>query len=228
MATPTTPALEPVRGLSRKESAVQEIKRGIVTGAITPGQKLTELELAKTLEVSRPTIREALMQLTREGILVQEPYKGMHVAEVSPDEILHLAMLRESLDLMALDQIYADKTDEKLSIVADAWEEFRDLELHADPLVRHEAHIAFHRQVLMASESSILLGVIPVVEGLMTIALAIDVQFRPNAQTRGHSIHKEYVEAILSRKVLEARKAIHKHTIGSAQEVAEMLERNAK
>lgn len=216
------PALAPVRSLTRKDSVVAEIKRGIVVGAIAPGQRLTELDLAGTLGVSRPTIREAMMQLTREGVLVAEPYKGIHVATATADDIMQLARLREALDLLALDQLYADSTGAALAAVLRAWREFESLESHSDPLVRHQAHIAFHRAVWAAAESPTLLHVAPVVEGLMTVALARDLHARPDP-ARQHSSHSAYVDALLSRKLTVARRAIHEHTVGNAQTLIALL-----
>ncbi len=39
---------------------ITEIRRGIVLGALRPGEKLTEVALAASLQVSRATVREAL------------------------------------------------------------------------------------------------------------------------------------------------------------------------
>lgn len=214
--------LSPARSMSRKDGVVVEIRRAIVTGALLPGQKLTELDLAKNLEVSRQTVREALAQLTREGLLVQEPYKGIHVASPSAQDIMDLALLRESLDLLALDQLLKDPTGEALKQVAAAWETFKHLENDEDPLVRHQAHIAFHHAIWLASGSSTLLHVAPVVEGLITVALARDLQMRQDPQ-REHSIHEKYVAAILSGDHARATKAIHDHTVGSASELVHML-----
>ncbi len=210
------------RSLTRKDGVVVKIRRWIITGVLLPGQKLTELDLAKNLEVSRQTIREALAQLTRESLLVQEPFKGIKVAEPSAQDIMDLALLRESLDLLALDQLLKDVTQDSLSHVAQAWTVFEALENDADPLARHQAHIAFHHAIWEASRSSTLLHVAPVVEGLMTIALARDLQVRQDPK-REHSIHQKYVHAILSGDHARAAQAIHEHTVGSASELVRLL-----
>ena len=92
----------PVASVSRKEAVGIEIRRAIVLGRLKPGEKLTEVQLAASLGVSRPTVREALMQLTREGLIVQEPYRGVRVAEVSPGQIRDIAVSRGGLDMFAI------------------------------------------------------------------------------------------------------------------------------
>lgn len=222
MTNNSNASLSPVRSISRKESVVQEIKRGIAVGAIKLGQKLTELELADSLGVSRPTIREAIQQLTREGILVQVPYKGIEVADVDAKDIMDLAILREALDLMTVQLIYADPTGDGLKQIEQAWEEYEELENHPDALIRSQAHTDFHRAIWSATNSQVVQNLLPVIEGLMTIALVRDRLVRQDP-VRDHSIHEKYVAAILSGNFEKAKKEIHNTTVASAKELIALM-----
>jgi len=64
-----------------------EIRRAVILGTLKPGEKLTENRLATVLNVSRPTMREALTQLAQEGLLIQEPYRGLRVSDLDPGRI---------------------------------------------------------------------------------------------------------------------------------------------
>ncbi|MCC3372559.1 GntR family transcriptional regulator [Cohnella sp. REN36] len=60
----------------------EEIERRINAGELQPGEKLpSEPELAKAFEVSRPTLRESLKMLQREGILISKNGVGTYVNE---------------------------------------------------------------------------------------------------------------------------------------------------
>jgi DNA-binding FadR family transcriptional regulator len=64
------PALQPVRSVNVFEETVESILRIVKLGLLLPGERLpSERELAKQLEVSRPTVREALRSLARTGYL---------------------------------------------------------------------------------------------------------------------------------------------------------------
>jgi hypothetical protein len=63
-------------------------------------------------------------------------------------------------------------------LVQDAWDEFEPLAFHPDPLVQHEAHIAFHHRSWVASQNRMLLRLWPVTEALITIVLAQDQSAR--------------------------------------------------
>jgi DNA-binding GntR family transcriptional regulator len=53
-----------------RNAAYESLKGMIITGQLPPGARLTEVELAETLQVSRTPIREALTRLERDGLVV--------------------------------------------------------------------------------------------------------------------------------------------------------------
>jgi DNA-binding GntR family transcriptional regulator len=57
------------------DEVVDAIRTAIVTGAIEAGTRLIEDELAAQLRVSRSPVREALVRLELEGLVVTERYK---------------------------------------------------------------------------------------------------------------------------------------------------------
>lgn len=212
------PGLVPVTTLSRRDAAIAEIRRGIVLGALRPGEKLTELSLAGTLGVSRATVREALSQLAREGLVTVEPYRGLRVADLDHASLRDLARTRVSLDLLAVRDILADPGGERLAAVRTAWTAFETTVHDADPIVRHEGHLAFHRAIWTASENTLLAQLWPVIEAHMTIALAQDQAVRPGAE-RARQTHADLVAAIESRDLAAVEAALTTHIITSADEL---------
>jgi DNA-binding GntR family transcriptional regulator len=156
--------LSPVASVSRRDAVMNEIRRGIVSGSIKPGDKLTEVKLSAMLNVSRPTIREALTQLAQEGLLVQEPYRELRVATLHAKEIMDIAMTRQALDMLAVASILEDTSGRRMQYVEASWEAYDKIAFHPDPVVLHEAHIAFRRSIWAASENALLLRLWPVTE----------------------------------------------------------------
>ena len=214
--------LLPVSSVSRREAVMNEIRRAIVLGTLKPGEKLTESRLAAALNVSRPTIREALTQLAQEGLLIQEPYRGLRVADLDPDAIMDIARTRVALDMLAVEEILADPSDRRLERVRAAWDELDRLPVDAVPEEAQEAHAAFHRSIWAASENTLLIRLQPVTEAHITIVLAYDQATRDNPR-RAHDVHKRLAEAIFSRDLDQVRKALTAHTIDSAEELVTML-----
>ena len=97
------PALESLKSQDRRldRQAARSIRRQIVNGGIPPQHRLLETELAGTLEVSRGTIRSALMQLTAEGLVRQVAFTKWEVAPASKREAWELYTLRAALESLA-------------------------------------------------------------------------------------------------------------------------------
>lgn len=202
---------------------MKEIRRAIVVGTLKPGDKLTEVKLSSMLNVSRPTIREALTQLAQEGLLVQEPYRGLRVATLRPAEILDIARARTAMDMLAAASILEDTTGRRLAIVESAWEEYDRIAFYPDPVVLHEAHIAFHRSFWVASENALLLRFWPVTEAHLTIALAQDQAARADS-VRAHEVHEQLVRSMRSGDMEAIEAAFAVHTIDSAEQLIKLLE----
>ena len=212
------PELLPASSISRREAVVTQIRRGIVLGALRPGQKLTETGLATTLQVSRPTVREALAQLAQEGLLTAEPYRGLRVTEIDAVAIRDLAQTRLALDRLAIQAIQGDATGRRMDALRQVWQAYETTVDDPDPVARHDAHLAFHLGVWSASENVLLDQVWPVIRAHMTIVLAQDQRARPSAE-RSRRIHAALVDAILDRDADGLEAALQAHTVAPAEEL---------
>ncbi|WP_253469147.1 GntR family transcriptional regulator [Paenarthrobacter sp. A20] len=214
--------MSPVATISRRDGVVNEIRRAVVLGNIKPGEKLTEVQLSEWLNVSRPTVREALNQMAQEGLLVQEPYRGLRVATLDATGIMDLAHARLALDLLAASAIVDDPSGRRMQMVEDSWEQYSRLSMDPDPLVQHENHVAFHRNIWAASENALLLRLWPVTEAHLTIVLAQDQATRADP-ARAHRVHEHLVEALRTRDLEVIKAAFTDHTIKSAQDLITLL-----
>ena len=73
----------------------------IVTGVLTPGEKIIDTELADYFSVSRTPVREALIQLTCDGILENVPRKGYVLKGLTLEDISNIYYVIGSLDSIA-------------------------------------------------------------------------------------------------------------------------------
>ena len=202
----------------QRDAVVTHIRRAIVLGTMQPGDKLREVRLAAALNVSRPTLREALNVLVQDGLLVHEPYRGYGVTRLDAGAVLDLARTRVPLDLIAIDAILSDDTGERLNLVRAAWTQYDQHAGHNDPLVQHQAHIAFHRGLWEASQNTALLRLWPTIEAVTTIALAQDQAARRDP-ARANTLHHQLVTAILSRNRANIQHELTQHTLSSAEEL---------
>jgi len=76
--------------ISRKATAYEYIKHAILTGRYLPGAGLPEETLASELGTSRTPVREALRELSREGLVDTLPNKGATVKILSAEDLLDI------------------------------------------------------------------------------------------------------------------------------------------
>lgn len=95
-------ALSMARSPSLAEQAADAIVTGISAGALKPGQRLFETELASLLNMSRVPLREALKILEAQGIVESIPHRGSHIALFGDDRVNHVCQARIALERIAL------------------------------------------------------------------------------------------------------------------------------
>ncbi|MBT4289504.1 MAG: GntR family transcriptional regulator [Deltaproteobacteria bacterium] len=84
-----------------KSQVYKNIKDSILNRTLLPGTQLKESELVNKLGVSRTPIREALSQLSQEGVIEIFPNKGAFVKSWEKEEVLEVLVIREVLEGLA-------------------------------------------------------------------------------------------------------------------------------
>ena len=92
--------VEPAPSLT--ERAYPAIRRMLLRGAFSPGQRINEVELAQALGTSRGPVREALQSLAQEGLVERIARRGVFVRACSEGEMRDLAEVRELLEVHAV------------------------------------------------------------------------------------------------------------------------------
>lgn len=96
---------------TRHESVVEELREAIVTGAIAPGERLLQVELAERFGVSRIPLREAMRTLHAEGLIVIEPNRGAVCRPLEPKDVSDLYAVRLALEQLAVREAAARFVD---------------------------------------------------------------------------------------------------------------------
>lgn len=73
----------------------------ISSGALAPGQRLTQEEVAQQLAVSRQPVLQALRLLKKDGFVQDAPGRGLQVAPLDIEAIRHIYQVRGALDGLA-------------------------------------------------------------------------------------------------------------------------------
>ena len=70
-----------------------------MTMALTPGQALSEAEIAARLGVSRQPVREAFIKLSEAGLVRIRPQRGTFVVKISTKQVTDARFVREAVEV---------------------------------------------------------------------------------------------------------------------------------
>jgi DNA-binding GntR family transcriptional regulator len=71
----------------RGKQLVRALRETIISGSLRPGDRIVERDISARTGVSRGPVREALLRLEQEGLVVSQPYRGAEVLGVSQEEV---------------------------------------------------------------------------------------------------------------------------------------------
>ena len=97
----TGDALEPLRRDSTPERIASQLRSGIVSGRLRPGQALREVEVARQLGVSRGPVREAFQRLIQAGLLEAHPARGVFVPQLTAADMADVYLARGAVETTA-------------------------------------------------------------------------------------------------------------------------------
>jgi DNA-binding GntR family transcriptional regulator len=199
---------------SVREQVVDQLREEILSGQMPAGARVSEAHLAKHFGVSRGPIREALAQLTHEGLFISKPNCGVTVAPEPSDHIRGLVLpVRRTIETYALG-LFFDQINERDFRV---WDEilyryeraYRDRDEEAIVL----QHIAFHRSIIERAGDP----------ELLAIWQAILVRVRGHFRKREH-LYGEYADGQPVDKIAEHRQLVESFRSGDKSAAIQALE----
>lgn len=211
-------------------SVVRQIELLILRGILRPGERLpAERDLAERLGVSRPSLREAIAELSEAGLLVTRAGAGIYVAEVlgsafspalvrlfaSHDEAaLDYAAFRRDFEGLAAERAAALASDTDLRVVDTVFRKMEAAHGKRDPSDEAELDAQFHMAIVEASHNVIMLHMLRSVFDLLRQGVFYNrqVMFR-NRMTRDQLLdqHRAIRDALLARDPAAARAAVEAH-----------------
>lgn len=130
---------------SSSDNIYESIKNDLLTGDISFGDKIVEIDYAKKLNVSRTPLREAIKKLEIEGIIERLPNGRLKILDINLKEIDEIFEIRISLeDILfnsivknksGIDRIYQNLLLTNYLIETENWDEARRLFLEYNSLV---------------------------------------------------------------------------------------------
>jgi DNA-binding GntR family transcriptional regulator len=197
-------------GQSMAKFVGQKIRDQILDGKLRPGERLVEDRLSAELGVSRVPVREALRELSAEGLVRIERNRGASVTEVTPQLVAELVEVRALLEGLNA-RLAAQRHDPQ--IVRQLKEVLKRGNAAAvsgssEQLARLNA--VFHERLAEASRNSVLLDVMRSLRERTSLAFAINGRRRAREDWQEHAgILAAVIAGDSERAALLATRHVH-------------------
>jgi|SRR5579863_3632881 len=187
------------------------------------GIRLDERQLASDLGVSRTPVREALVQLEREGFVRSIPRRGVYVVRKTRHEVIELITAWAALEAMAARLATQSATDLEVSALRQMFATFEGGAEQAKLDEYSEVNIEFHQTIIRMSHNQVL---IDMAENLFTHMRMIRRKTIGEKDRAHRSIHDHMniIEALEAREADRAEKLTREHALGLARHVAQFAD----
>jgi DNA-binding GntR family transcriptional regulator len=211
---------------TRAEAAFLEIRRRLLSGEFSPGAPLRLERLKSELGIGITPLREALMRLTSESLVVAEEQRGFRVAPATQDDLEDIMRTRIEIEALALREAMDRGGDDWEATIVGAFHRLSrrnptDPDTGAMMPDWEAAHAAFHVSLIAACESRW-------IKHFWQTLFDHSRRYRQIAVVRGRAYrddlaeHERLMRAVLARDVEAALAASAAH-IASTRAVVEVL-----
>ena len=201
-----------------RSRAARELRDRVLTGRLRPGDRLDLDQITEEFGISRTPVREALLELSYEGLVAVTPRSGITVIGITPEDAVDnfavLAALAGKAAEWATSRITGTQLDE-LHRLADAVTEDGDVV---------DANRQFHRAVNLAAGSPRLLTYLR--QAVRVVPVSYFSLF-PEQGRRSRADHAELLDAIGGGDAAMARTIAETHVLDAGAALGDWMRTNA-
>lgn len=192
----------------------KELERMILSGDLTPGDKLNEASLAALLGVSRGPVREAFLALKESGLVRQEKNCGVFVRQISVEEADEIYEVRTALDELVGRKLATSITSEQIKELRRLLDEMDTMVERKDVDGYFQLNLEFHDLLVQATGNAKLL------DTYRRLVKELKL-YRRNALAQNGSLpvstreHHDIIDTIVSGDAEAAGAIMRRHVIES-------------
>jgi DNA-binding GntR family transcriptional regulator len=213
--------LSPPEKRSLADEVTASIREAILGGRLSPGERLREESLAKTLSVSRGPVRAAILQLQREGLVVVRRNFGTFVAHLSQKDLDEVYSLRLAIERLAVQLATRGAETERIAPIQAVVD--RMMAQNSEKITERDAaelDLQFHESIYMATDHRRLIDVWsslrPQIHILLLTRNVVNSDFREGL-VKGH---QQILDAILEHDEALSVGLIEAHLKASYERVS--------
>ncbi|MDJ1159146.1 GntR family transcriptional regulator [Chelatococcus sp. SYSU_G07232] len=192
------------------DEVVKVLRERIYSGALRPGEVLRQEQIAADFGISRTPLREAFRVLERDGLIRNEPRRGVRVASADLRRLKDAYDVREAIDGVAARLAAGRRDAAALDRLAAVIEAQRAALEPWDPIAYTRTNVEFHVGIMEAAHNEFLTPQVPLVRmtaQVFTPALALSVE----RAVRAVAEHEEILAAMRAGDAARAEELARAH-----------------
>jgi DNA-binding GntR family transcriptional regulator len=200
--------LEPLNRPSVADTVFDELHSQILLLELPPGTKMSEVEVAKALGVSRQPVRDAFYRLSKLGFLSIRPQRATLVSQISSTAVLQARFVRNALEAETVRTACRVLTSEDHAALDEILEIQRKAVEAKDPVSFHGLDDQFHREICERAGLGFAWDIIRENKAHMDRVRFLSLSF---ASQDAYGDHLKVMEAIRARDEEQAMHHMHIH-----------------
>lgn len=204
---------------TRAEAVADRLRSEISSGALAPGTRLRQLDLAKRFGVSTTPVREAFYILAREGLVRIDAQRGATVFIPTGADLAEIYEIRAPLEALAAARAAERITEEEVRELESILDEMRD-STHPDRYVTLNQR--FHNTLYQLADrprlAKLIVDLRDATKAYLHVYAAHD-----GATQRLDAEHREILAACKAHDPERAAQAVEQHLANSLQNITGQL-----
>jgi DNA-binding GntR family transcriptional regulator len=206
------PLFQPHDVRSLRDRAYDDIREAILTGALRPGERIKERDVAAQMGISTTPVKEALRRLEQEGLVVSQPRRGAVVGPLVLTPPAEILQIRADLEGYAARLAAEKMPSAQKRALADELTDLEELAVESadDREVIAEATNAWHLSIRLGADNVFLerfLDTLAPFDRTIRVKSTLD----PVEWAIDRDEHRELLTAILAGDGETAERVMHEH-----------------
>ncbi len=187
------------------------IRNAIYEGRLKPRERIIEDDIAQQLGCSRGPVREAVLRLERDGLIIITPRRGTFIRDISPDEVEVVFSVRSKLEALCVRYLREQMTQEKKDHLLKALADLRTAAAAGNQEQFLRADMRLHRTIWRLSGKQQLYRTLRFAMNPMVFMVASTYSSKVHSLKQSFESHEEYVKTILNAPLPRVEREVEKY-----------------
>lgn len=205
--------------LSIADQVYEHLRSEILAGELRQGERVIEAQVAKTLQISRAPVREAVNRLLQDGLLETKTHFGPSVIQMTPEKIRFLYDIRAAIEGLAIRDVVRRRGNLDLEPLRACIVEMKRCARRKDLAGLVDVELEFHRLLCEFAGNPYVVKVSSILDAQVRMALTIDNSHYENLADAADE-HEPILEAIQSGDADKAARLMELHILSSLSSFA--------